>query len=136
MLGKQHVERWVRLKTDGLGEEEFLQPACGGERKGTEEGGGRVKGWGCSLAPATPAQNQRLLLDSMPACACTHMHTCVHVRACLSAVARTGVNKSTGWFDKSRGDVTGKREGNSLLVLAGCSYLRLTRPARRQALCR
>lgn len=122
MLGKQHAERWVRLKTEGLGEAEFPQPACGEERKGTEEGGGRVEGWGCSLAPATPAQNQRLLLDSMPACACTRMHTCAHVRACLSAVARIGVNKSTGWFDKSRGDVTGKREGNSLLVLAGCSY--------------
>lgn len=136
IVGKQHAERWERPKTErGWMRRRFhRQRAAGrGRGKGRQRGG---KGWGVASSPLPSGQNQMLLLDSMPACAGTRMRTCVHACACLSTVAWIGVNKSAGWFNNSRGDVTGKREGKSRLFLAGCGYLCLTRPARHQALCR
>lgn len=120
----------------GLVEEEFLQAVFGGEkreeRKVVAEARAGFVAW--SLPPSV--QNQKLMLDSMPVCACTCRHTWVHLCACLSTVTWTGVNKSAAWFNNSRGDVTGKQEGTSRLFLACCGYSCLTRPARRQALCR
>lgn len=99
---------------------------------------GEARAGSIAWPPPSSTQKQKLLLDSMPACACTYIYiyTCMHVYSCLSPMARIGVNKSPVWFNKSQRDVTGKWEENSWLVLAGCGYLSLTRTARRQAQCR
>jgi len=120
----------------GLGEEEFPETASSREKKGRKEGGRRGKGWGCSLASTILIPKTEAFVGLHH---CVHLHTHVHTHAfmcCLSALAWIGVHKSADSFNNSQGDVAGKREGNSRLFLAGCGYLLLTRPARRQALCR
>lgn len=87
------------------------------------------------VAQPPPLSPEPGALVELCACMCLHTHTHKQVcSACFFTMAQTGVNNSTDEFSKSHGDVTGKQEENSQLVLAGCGYLHLTRPGCCQAL--
>lgn len=110
------MEGWERPKPErGWVRRSFRRQRAVGRGRGKRRAAGEVRAGAVAWSLPPSSQNQKLVLDSMAACACTRVRTRVHACARLSAVAWIGVNKSTGWFNNSRGDVTGEREGNSQL---------------------
>lgn len=83
----------------------LIKPPTG---KGGKEGQEECAAWPLPLSP--PSRD----LVVLPACGHANVYTCSLVHACASTTAWLGVNKGSGWFNKSQRDVTGKREGNSL----------------------